>query len=132
MTKPQREEIHMPGWPPAISHYCDAVRHGDTLYISGLWPFGDDGKLHGAGDAHAQCEIILRRMGEVLARVGAGPADVLKVTVYLTNIDDRTRINPARQAFFGAAKPASTLVEVSRLAIPGMLVEIEAVAAIPG
>jgi len=129
MTK--RQEFHMPGWPPGISHYCDAVRFGDTLYISGLWPFGDDGKLFGEGDAAKQCAQILKRMGEILKAAGATPADVLKVTVYLTNIDDRTKINPARQAFFGKAMPASTLVEVSKLAIPGMLVEIEAIVGIP-
>ena len=131
-TRTKREEFHMPGWPPAISHYCDAVRFGDTLYVSGLWPFGDDGRLHGAGDAHAQTQQILKRLGEILAKAGATPADVLKVNVYLTDIDDRTRINSARQAFFGEARPASTLVEVSKLAIPGMLVEIEAIVALPG
>ena len=61
----------------------------------------------------------------------ASPADVLKVTVFLTDIADRVKINPARQEFFGAARPASTLVEVSRLAIPGMRVEIEAVVGLP-
>ena len=56
---------------------------------------------------------------------------MLKVTVFLTDIADRARINPARQAFFGDARPASTLVEVSGLAIPGMKVEIEAIAGYP-
>ena len=56
---------------------------------------------------------------------------MLKVSVFLTDIADRARINPARQAFFGAARPASTLVEVSGLAIPGMKVEIEAIAGYP-
>jgi 2-iminobutanoate/2-iminopropanoate deaminase len=67
----------------------------------------------------------------VLQVAGASPADVLKVTVYLTDIADRTRINPVRQEFFGAARPASTLVEVSRLAVPGMRVEIEVVVGLP-
>jgi len=64
----------------------------------------------------------------VLEAAGLTARDVLKVTVYLTDIEDRARINPARQAFFGDARPASTLIEVSGLAIPGMKVEIEAVA----
>ena len=67
-------------------------------------------------------------MGRVLGRGGRGPADVVKVTVYLTDVDDRPRINPVRQAFFGATRPASTLVEVSRLAVPGARLEVEAVA----
>jgi enamine deaminase RidA (YjgF/YER057c/UK114 family) len=76
----------------------------------------------------AQTRQVLANLGTVLAAAGLAPADVLKVTVYLTDIDDRPRINPLRQAFFGQHRPASTLVEVSRLAIPGMKVEIEAIA----
>jgi enamine deaminase RidA (YjgF/YER057c/UK114 family) len=67
-------------------------------------------------------------MGRVLAAAGGAPGDVAKVTVYLLDIDDRPRINPVREAFFGAARPASTLVEVSRLAVPGARLEIEAIA----
>ena len=67
----------------------------------------------------------------VLAAAGATFADVVKVTVYLTDIDDRTRINPVRQEVFGDARPASTLVEVSALAIPGAKLEVEAVALVP-
>ena len=55
----------------------------------------------------------------------------MKVCVYLTDVDDRPKINPLRKAFFGEARPASTLVEVSGLAVPGSLVEIDAVAAVP-
>jgi 2-iminobutanoate/2-iminopropanoate deaminase len=64
----------------------------------------------------------------VLAAAGGGPADVVKVTVFVTDIEDRPRINPARQAFFGDTRPASTLVEVSRLVVPGARLEVEAVA----
>jgi enamine deaminase RidA (YjgF/YER057c/UK114 family) len=67
----------------------------------------------------------------ILERAGASFADVAKVTVFLTDIDDRPKINPVRQEIFGDAKPASTLIEVSRLAIPGIKIEIEAVARIP-
>jgi 2-iminobutanoate/2-iminopropanoate deaminase len=66
--------------------------------------------------------------GDTLYVSGIVPADVVKVTVYLTDVDDRPRINPVRQEFFGTARPASTLVEVSRLAVPGARLEIEAVA----
>ena len=68
----------------------------------------------------------------VPAAAGATPADVVKVSVFLTDVDDRPRINPLRQEFFGSARPASTLVEVSRLPVPGMLVEMEAVVQLPG
>jgi enamine deaminase RidA (YjgF/YER057c/UK114 family) len=70
-------------------------------------------------------------MRAVLAAAGCRFEDVVKVTVYLTDVDDRPKINPVRQEVFGAARPASTLVEVSRLAVPGAKVEIDAVALIP-
>jgi 2-iminobutanoate/2-iminopropanoate deaminase len=74
---------------------------------------------------------VFRNVGGVLAAAGAGFADVVKVTVFLTDIDDRTRINPVRQEVFGDVRPASTLIEVSRLAIPGAKLEVEAVALLP-
>jgi 2-iminobutanoate/2-iminopropanoate deaminase len=67
----------------------------------------------------------------VLDAAGAGFGDVLKVTVYLTDVNDRKKINPVRQQYFGAARPASTLIGVGELAIPGMKVEIEAVVGLP-
>ena len=70
-------------------------------------------------------------MRVVLAAAGCAFDDVVKVTVYLTDVGDRTRINPVRQEVFGAVRPASTLVEVSALAIPGARLEVEAVALIP-
>ena len=70
-------------------------------------------------------------IGRVLGAAGAAFKDVVKVTVYLLDVDDRARINPVRQEVFGDARPASTLVEVSRLAVPGALLEIDAVALAP-
>jgi enamine deaminase RidA (YjgF/YER057c/UK114 family) len=70
-------------------------------------------------------------MGEVLTAAGCGFADVVKVTVFLTDIDDRPRINPVRQEAFGDARPASTLVEVPRLAVEGAKVEVDCVAVVP-
>ena len=67
-------------------------------------------------------------MEKCLTSVGLTFGDVLRVTVYLTDVEDRTLINPVRQEFFGSARPASTLIEVSKLALPGMKVEIEAIA----
>ena len=63
----------------------------------------------------------------ILDAAGATFADILKVTVYLTDVNDRTKINPVRQEYFGTARPASTLIGINELAIPGMKVEIEAV-----
>lgn len=131
MSKPLREEFAVEGLSKPISHYTDAVRYGDLLFISGIAPLDQDSKLVGGDDPAAQTRQILLNMQKILSAAGAGFKDVLKVTVYLTDVDDRAKINPVRQEFFGDARPASTLVEVSALAVPGMKVEIEAVAGLP-
>ena len=129
---PTRQEFTVAGLAPPISHYCDAVRFGDLLFISGLVGVDTDGKVVGEGDAARQTRQIFENMRKVLDAAGAGFGDVLKVTVFLKNIEDRARINPVRQEFFGSARPASTLVEISRLVRPDLLVEIEAVVGLPG
>jgi 2-iminobutanoate/2-iminopropanoate deaminase len=127
----RREEIRVPELAEPISHYTDAVRAGDLLFVSGFVPVDGEGRLVGGDDVVAQARQVLVNLGAVLAAAGATFADVVKVTVYLTDIADRVRINPVRQEVFGDARPASTLVEVSALAVPGAKLEIEAVALIP-
>jgi len=126
-----RQEFRVAGLPAALSHYTDAVRFGNILFVSGLTAHDAEGKLVGVTDAAAQTRQILVNLNRVLDAAGATMADVLKVTVFLTNIDDRAAINPVRQEFFGSARPASTLIEVSRLALPDMKAEIEAVVGLP-
>jgi 2-iminobutanoate/2-iminopropanoate deaminase len=123
-----REEIRVPGLAEPISHYTDAVRAGDLLFISGVVPIDRDGGLVGGDDVVAQTRQVFANLAAVLAAAGATFADVVKVNVYLTDIADRARINPVRQEIFGDVRPASTLVEVSALAVPGAKIEIEAVA----
>jgi 2-iminobutanoate/2-iminopropanoate deaminase len=127
----KREEIRVPELAEPISHYTDAVRAGDLLFVSGFVPVDGEGRLVGGDDVVAQARQVLANLGAVLSAAGATFADVVKVTVYLTDIGDRARINPVRQEVFGDARPASTLVEVSALAVPGAKLEIEAVALIP-
>ena len=127
----RRREFLLPALAAPISHYCDAVRFDDTLYISGIPPLDSKGRVV-SEDPAAQARQVFENMKVVLDAAGATFADVLKVTVYLTDVDDRTKINPVRQEYFGAARPASTLIGVKQLAIPGMKVEIEAVVGIPG
>lgn len=121
-----RQEFLLAGLAPPISHYCDAVRWGDTLYISGIPPLDAAGRVV-SDDPAAQARQVFENMRLILDAAGASFADVLKVTVYLTDVNDRTKINPVRQEYFGAARPASTLIGINQLAIPGMKVEIEAV-----
>jgi reactive intermediate/imine deaminase len=125
-----RKEFLLAGLAPPISHYCDAVRWGDTLYISGVPPLDAQGRVVSA-DPAAQARQVFENMKLILDAAGTTFGHVLKVTVYLTDVNDRTKINPVRQQVFGAARPASTLIGVKELAIPGMKVEIEAIAAIP-
>jgi 2-iminobutanoate/2-iminopropanoate deaminase len=122
-----RKEFRVDGLSEPLSHYTDAVRFGDLLFVSGVAPLDVEGRLVGPGDPVAQTRQIFLNLQRVLDAAGASFADVLKVTVFLTDVGDRTKINPVRQEFFGAARPASTLIGVRELAVPGMRVEIEAV-----
>jgi reactive intermediate/imine deaminase len=113
-----------------ISHYTDGVEAGGLLYISGMLPMDAAGELVGAGDVIRQSEQVLENVGAVLSAAGATFADVVRVGVYVRHMADRELINTVRRRYFGDARPASTLVEVSALAHPGALVEIEAVASL--
>jgi len=126
-----RQEIRVPGAAEPLSHYTDAVSAGGLLFVSGCVPVDGDGRLVGGDDVVAQARQVFENIRGVLEAAGASFADVIKVTVFLTDVDDRARINPVRQEVFGEARPASTLVEVTRLAVPGAKIEVEAVAALP-
>jgi 2-iminobutanoate/2-iminopropanoate deaminase len=127
-----RDEIEVPGQAAPISHYAHAVRaDGPMLFVSGVVPVDEQGRLVGGDDVVEQARAVFRNLGAVLAAGGASFADVVKVTVFLTDVDDRPLINPVRQESFGVTRPASTLVEVSRLAVPGAKIEVEAVAVLP-
>ena len=123
-----REEIRVEDLAEPISHYTDAVRAGQLLFVSGLVAVDGSGSLVGGEDVVAQTRQVFENMRAVLAAAGCGFEDVLKVTIFLTDIDDRPRINPVRQEVFGSTRPASTLVEVPRLAVTGAKVEVECVA----
>jgi 2-iminobutanoate/2-iminopropanoate deaminase len=110
--------------PPAVSHYCDAVRAGDFLYISGMVAMDRDGRVVGAGDAAKQTEQIFEHISKVLAHVGADVSRVTSVLIHLTNMEDRVRINPVRIRYFGEHRPASTLVQATALIHPDLLVEV--------
>ncbi len=122
----RKQEFMLPGLPTPISHYCDAVQWGDLLFISGMAPIDAQGRVV-SDDVVAQTRQVFENLKAALDAASASFADVLKVTVYLTDVNDRVKINPVRKEYFGEARPASTLIGINQLAIPGMKVEIEAV-----
>ncbi len=125
-----RLEIRVPT-RPVFAHSADAVRAGGLLFVAGILPADADGALVGGDDVVAQAEHVFGELGVILAAGGCTFADVVKVSVFLTCVGERPLVNPVRQRVFGEARPASTLVEVSGLAIPGARIEVDAVAAVP-
>jgi 2-iminobutanoate/2-iminopropanoate deaminase len=131
MSESKRREIRVDRLSEPLSHYTDAVRWGDMLFVSGVAPLDREGRLVGGDSAAAQTRQIFENMKLILDAAGATFRDVLRVTVYLTDVNDRTEINPIRKEYFGDVRPASTLIEVAGLAVPGMKVEIEAIFGLP-
>lgn len=123
--------LRVQGLMEPISHFSDAVVAGRTLYVSGLVATNEAGEIVGAGDVVEQTRQIFRNLKRILDAAGATPADVAKVTIFMRDVAQRPLINPIRQEFFGPHRPASTLVEVSRLVRDDLLLEIEAVAQLP-
>jgi 2-iminobutanoate/2-iminopropanoate deaminase len=126
---PAITRLMLEGQPEPVSHYCHVVRAGNNIWVSGTVGMAADGSA--PEDVVEQFDLALRNLDACLKAAGAGAEHVVKVTVFLTNIDDRARINPARQRYFGEHRPASTLVEVSKLVLPILKVEIEAQAVLP-
>jgi len=122
----RRQEFRVESLHEPVSHYTDAVRWGDLLFVSGVAPLDKDLRLV-SEDVAEQARKVFTNMKDVLDAAGAAFADVLKVTVFLTDVRDRARINPVRKEFFGAARPASSLIGVKELVVPGMKIEIEAI-----
>ena len=128
---PNLKTLRVPGLMEPISHFSDAVIAGKTLYVSGLVATDQKGNVVGTGDIVEQTRQIFRNLQRILDAAGASPSDVAKVTIFMRDVTLRPLINPVRQEFFGPHRPASTLVEVSRLVRDELLLEIEAVALLP-
>ena len=128
-----KQQITTERVPPPVGHYSQAIAaNGRMVFVSGMTARRADGTLAGIGDIEAQTRQVCENIKAALEAAGASMEDVCRLDVYVRNIGDRQRVNKVRAEYWKTAPPASTLVEVSKLASPEYLIEITAFAVTSG
>jgi enamine deaminase RidA (YjgF/YER057c/UK114 family) len=120
-----------PGLAATGSSWCQCVVHGDTVYVSGQVAWEADGTVVGEGSVTEQTEKVIDNIEAALAAAGSSLAQLVRITTYVTSADAIPEVRAVRERRFANVRPASTLVVVAALADPRLLVEIDAVAALP-